>query len=202
MDINTTTLVGRLTADPELRTSAGGTPVCTLRLASNRAPKDGKDQGAVFIDVVSFNRLAEAISENLEQGRQVAVTGRIEFRQWQTDDGSRRSKRYVIANQVQFLAKPASNGSQPEPAYAEGEEPFLVGPRGRAAANDAGRPVPRRPPPPNVAPARPYERGARRWTCRARRDDPPPRGIGQEGPRGLPPGRHRRLLGRRAGAHR
>ena len=124
MDINTATLVGRLTADPELAHTNGGTPVCTLRLASNRAPKDGKDQGAVFIDVVSFGRLAEAVAENLEKGRQVAVIGRIEFRQWKAEDGSPRSKHHIIANQVQFLAKPTSSGSQPEPAYAAGEEPF------------------------------------------------------------------------------
>jgi single-strand DNA-binding protein len=124
MDINTVTLVGRLTADPELRTTNGGTPVCTLRMASNRAPKDGNDQGAVFIDVVSFNRLAEAVAENLAKGRQVAVSGRIEFRQWEAEDGSARSKHYIIANQVQFLAKPAANGAPPEPAYDPGEEPF------------------------------------------------------------------------------
>ncbi len=124
MDINTVTIVGRLTADPELRFTPGGTQVCTLRLASNRAPKDGKDQGAVFIDVVTFNRLAEAVAENLEKGRQVAITGRLEYRQWETPEGSPRSKHEIIANQVQFLARPASNGSQPEPAYAAGEEPF------------------------------------------------------------------------------
>ena len=101
-----------------------GTQVCTLRLASNRAPKDGKDQGAVFVDVVTFNRLAEAVAENLEKGRQVAITGRLEYRQWETPEGSPRSKHEIIANQVQFLAKPASNGSHPEPAYAAGEEPF------------------------------------------------------------------------------
>ncbi len=124
MDINTVTIVGRLTADPELRFTPGGTQVCTLRLASNRTPKDGKDQGAVFIDVVTFNRLAEAVAENLEKGRQVAITGRLEYRQWETPEGSPRSKHEIIANQVQFLAKPASNGPQPEPVYAGGEEPF------------------------------------------------------------------------------
>ncbi len=124
MDINTVTLVGRLTADPELRSTNGGTQMCTLRLASNRAPRDGKDQGAVFVDVVTFGRLAEAVATNLEKGRQVAVSGRIEFRQWEAEDGSPRSKNYIIANQVQFLAKPASRDSQPEPAYAAGEEPF------------------------------------------------------------------------------
>ena len=68
--------------------------------------------------------LAEAVAENLEKGRQVAITGRLEYRQWETPEGSPRSKHEIIANQVQFLAKPASNGSQPEPAYAAGEEPF------------------------------------------------------------------------------
>ncbi|MFN2503027.1 MAG: single-stranded DNA-binding protein [Acidimicrobiales bacterium] len=122
--MNTVTLIGRLTSDPELRTTNGGTPVCTLRLAVNRPPKDGKDQGAVFVDVVSFNRQAEAVAEHLGKGRQVAVTGRLEYRQWEGNDGSPHSNHEVVANQVEFLAKPATNGaSQPEP-YASGEEPF------------------------------------------------------------------------------
>jgi len=124
--MNTVALIGRLTADPELRFTAGGTPVCTVRLAINRPPKDGEDQGAIFIDVVSFGRQAEAVAEHLAKGRQVAVTGRLEYRQWEANDGSPRSKHEVIANQVDFLAKPAgSNGSAaPQPAYAGDEEPF------------------------------------------------------------------------------
>ncbi|MGI9118775.1 MAG: single-stranded DNA-binding protein, partial [Acidimicrobiales bacterium] len=80
--MNTVNLIGRLTADPELRNTNGGTPVCTLRLAINRPPKEGQDQGAVFIDVVSFSRQAEAVAEHLGKGRQIAVTGRLEYRQW------------------------------------------------------------------------------------------------------------------------
>lgn len=91
--MNTVTLIGRLTADPELRSTNGGTPVCTVRLAVNRPRKDGKDQGAVFIDVVSFSRQAEAVAEHLAKGRQVAVTGRLEYRQWEGQDGPRRSER-------------------------------------------------------------------------------------------------------------
>ncbi len=122
--MNTINIIGRLTRDPELDETKGGTAVCRMRLAVPRRKKDGKDQGAVFIDVVTFNRLAEAVAENLEKGRQVAITGRLEYRQWETPEGSPRSKHEIIANQVQFLAKPAGNGSAPEPAYAEGEEPF------------------------------------------------------------------------------
>jgi single-strand DNA-binding protein len=124
--MNTVNLIGRLTADPELRYTNGGTPVCTLRLAVNRPPKDGQDQGGVFIDVVSFSRQAEAVAEHLAKGRQVAVSGRLEYRQWQGDDGP-RSKHEIIANQIDFLAKPASNGNaspEPQRPYADGEEPF------------------------------------------------------------------------------
>ena len=125
--MNTVNLIGRLTADPELRFTSGGTPVCTLRLAVNRPRKDGQDQGAVFVDVVSFSRQAEAVAEHLAKGRQVAVTGRLEYRQWEANDGSPHSKHEVIANQVEFLAKPAANGNgstESQPAYANGEEPF------------------------------------------------------------------------------
>jgi single-strand DNA-binding protein len=123
--MNTVSLIGRLTADPELRTTTGGTPVCTVRLAINRPRKNGQDQGAVFVDVVSFNRQAEAVAEHLAKGRQVAVTGRLEYRQWEAQDGSPRSRHEVVANQIDFLAKPATNGAaESPPAYAEDEEPF------------------------------------------------------------------------------
>ncbi len=123
--MNTVNLIGRLTADPELRHTAGGTPVCTVRLAVNRPRKDGQDQGAVFIDVVSYSRQAEAVAEHLGKGRQIAVTGRLEYRQWEGQDGSPRSKHEVTANQVDFLAKPAANGTtEAQPAYSDGEEPF------------------------------------------------------------------------------
>jgi single-strand DNA-binding protein len=122
--MNTVSLIGRLTADPELRTTNGGTPVCTLRLAVSRPRKDGQDQGAVFVDVVTFNRQAEAVAEHIGKGRQVAVTGRLEYRQWEGADGSPHSKHEVIANQVEFLAKPAGNNQPQPPAYSEAEEPF------------------------------------------------------------------------------
>lgn len=126
--MNTISIIGRLTADPELRHTNGGTPVCTLRLAVNRPRKDGQDQGAVFVDVVSFSRQAEAVAEHLAKGRQVAVTGRLEYRQWEGNDGAPHSRHEVIANQIDFLAKPATNGhTSPEtsPAdTADAEEPF------------------------------------------------------------------------------
>lgn len=119
--MNTVNLIGRLTADPQLRNTNGGTPVCTLRLAVPRPPKDGDEQDAVFVDVTTFSRQAEAVAEHLAKGRQVAVTGRLEYRQWTGEDGSPRSKHEVVAAQIDFLARPAGQ-NQPE---ATGDEDAL-----------------------------------------------------------------------------
>lgn len=122
--MNTVNLIGRTTADPELRFTTGGTPVCSVRLAVNTPPRDGKDQPAMFVDVISFGALAEAISEHVGKGRQLGVSGRLQYRQWEAEDGTTRSKHEVVANQVEFLARPANgNGAEPAPAYTAGEEP-------------------------------------------------------------------------------
>jgi len=115
--MNTINLIGRTTADPELRFTGTGTAVCTFRLAVNTPPRDGKDQPAVFVDVVTFNAQAEAIAGHIAKGRQLAVSGRLSYRQWEAEDGSTRSKHEVIAHHVDFLAKPA-NGNRPEPVPA------------------------------------------------------------------------------------
>jgi len=118
--MNTINLIGRTTADPELRSAVGGTKVCTFRLAVNVPPRDGKDQPAMFVDVVSFGTQAEAIATHVAKGRQVGVSGRLSYRQWEAEDGSPRSKHEVIANQVLFLARPANgNGADAAPAYAD-----------------------------------------------------------------------------------
>ena len=123
--MNTIQLIGRLTRDPELRYTNSGMPTTTLRLAVSRRKKDGEDQGAVYVDVVTFSKQAEAVAEHLSKGRRVAVTGRLEYREWQGQDGSPHSKHEVIADQVEFLdAPPQPATGSGEPAYAVGEEPF------------------------------------------------------------------------------
>ena len=122
--MNTINLIGRTTADPELRFTPSGTPVCKFRLAVNNPPRDGKEQPAMFVDVVSFGPQAEAIAEHVAKGRQLAVSGRLSYQQWDADDGSKRSKHEVVANQVDFLSRPAGNGAEPAPVYAPGEEPY------------------------------------------------------------------------------
>jgi single-strand DNA-binding protein len=90
--VNSVTLVGHLTSDPVLRSLDDGRKVCDMRLAVN----DQRDQPPLFIDVATFGGSAEACARYLIKGRAIAVTGRLIYREWEADDGTRRSKHAVI----------------------------------------------------------------------------------------------------------
>ena len=99
--MNSITLTGRLTADPEVRGTKTGT---AIRLAvQRRRSRDGEDRGAVYVDVVCFGGLAESCGEYLSKGRQVAASGRLEHDEWETEGGERRSRHKVVADEVEFL---------------------------------------------------------------------------------------------------
>jgi single-strand DNA-binding protein len=113
--MNSVNLIGRLTRDPELRETKGGKPVCTMRLAVN-----GVREGDVtYVDVVTFDKQAEACAGHLAKGRHVAVAGRLSYSEWEADDGSKRSKHEVIGR-VKFLS--GRNGSAPPGADASAGE--------------------------------------------------------------------------------
>ncbi len=107
--MNSIQLIGRLTQDPELRETNSGKPVGNLRLAVDRRDRDADP---VYIDVVVWNGLAETCAQYLTKGRQVAVTGRLEYREWTTDDDAKRSKHEVVADQVEFLARPKDDADE------------------------------------------------------------------------------------------
>jgi len=117
--MNQVNLIGRLTRDPELVETKGGTAICNLRLALDRR---NRDDGAVFVDVKAFEGQARACGDHLSKGRQVAVTGRLELDEWEAKDGSgKRSRLYLIGERVQFLARANHNGDdrQQEPPSQE-----------------------------------------------------------------------------------
>jgi single-strand DNA-binding protein len=99
--VNSITLVGNLTSDPILKDLSDGRKVCDMRLAVN----DQKDQPPLFIDVSTFGASAEACAKYLAKGRAIAVTGRLVYREWEADDGTRRSKHHVIGR-VRFGGRP------------------------------------------------------------------------------------------------
>jgi single-strand DNA-binding protein len=116
--MNSINLIGRLTRNPEKRDVSGDTSVVKLRLAIPRRKKNGEDQGAVFIDVTAFGKQADLCTEYLEKGRQVAVSGRLEYSEYRDADNNPRSRHEVIADNVDFLGGGQQPGSD-EPADAE-----------------------------------------------------------------------------------
>jgi single-strand DNA-binding protein len=153
---NTVTLVGNVTRDPELRFTPSGQANATFGLAVNRVWTDRQTnerrEAVSFFDIVCWREMAENASESLHKGARVVVTGRLEQRSWETQDGERRSKIEVIADEVGPSLRwataeirkndrrgptdgsrpvpadtgPAgSSGNQPAPTtYDYGEEPF------------------------------------------------------------------------------
>jgi single-strand DNA-binding protein len=107
--MNSVQLIGRLTRDPELRSTSGGKSVGNLRLAVDRRDRDADP---VYIDVVCWNGLAETCAQYLAKGRQVGVTGRLDYREWDADDGAHRSKHEIIATDVEFLNRPKDHQDQ------------------------------------------------------------------------------------------
>jgi len=114
--INSVVLVGNLTRDPELKALPSGTSVCSLRIAVNDRVKDPTTgewtEKPNYISVDVFGGQAENCAQYLARGRQVAIEGRLRWREWQTQDGQKREAVSVVANNVQFIGprEPAAGG--------------------------------------------------------------------------------------------
>lgn len=109
--MNSISLIGRLTKDPEAR-DANGKTVATLRLAIDRRSRDSEP---VYVDVVAWEKLATTCVEHLGKGHEVAVSGRLDYSEWTDDDGAKHSRHTVVGSQVDFLRRPAAQGdSEPE----------------------------------------------------------------------------------------
>jgi single-strand DNA-binding protein len=110
-NINRVVLVGNLTKDPELRHTPSGTPVCSLRLAVNTRRKDAATgewgEKPNYFDVTVWGNQGENCAQYLSKGRPVAVDGRLEWREWEAQDGSKRQVVEIIADSVQFLGSRA-----------------------------------------------------------------------------------------------
>lgn len=108
--LNKVILLGNLVRDPELRYTPSGTPVATFRLATNQRirHRDEWKDDVCYVDIVTFGRQAETVGEYLSMGSQALVEGRLNWRQWEAQDGQVRGKYDVVANTVQFLSRASS----------------------------------------------------------------------------------------------
>jgi single-strand DNA-binding protein len=101
--MNRVLLTGRLTRDPELRTTAAGKAVVQFALATHEYIGGGKEKSE-FHNVVAWDRLAETCGRYLGKGQQVAIEGRLQTRSWDDDKGARHWRTEIVANHVEMLA--------------------------------------------------------------------------------------------------
>ena len=101
---NSVTLVGNCTRDPELRFTSSGQAVATFGLAVNRRWQNRQtnewEEAVSFFDVTCWQQMAENVAESITKGSRVVVTGRLDQRSWETQDGDKRSKVEVVADEI------------------------------------------------------------------------------------------------------
>ena len=138
-DLNTVSITARLTRDPELRSTAGGTSVANMRVAVNGREKQGEEWGDYpnFFDVTVFGRQAEACDQYLEKGKRVAVEGRLRWREWEDKQGNSRQSVEIVAREVVFISPLGEDGGTPAraPRQVVPDIPVEV-PAGPSAPND------------------------------------------------------------------
>jgi single-strand DNA-binding protein len=106
-NINRVTLTGNLTADPELRFTPAGTPVCRLRVGSTTRRKDATSGEWMdkpnYFDVIAWGTQAQDAERFLAKGSPIAIDGRLQWRQWQAKDGSNQQAVEIVAESIQYL---------------------------------------------------------------------------------------------------
>lgn len=134
--INVVVIMGRLVADPELKTTSAGTNVCTFRIACDRSfVQQGQQRQADFIDVVAWRHNADFLCKHFAKGQLVAVQGRLQTQQYQDRNGNNRTAVEVVAESLSFAGSskkpggqavddggeaPPSSRSDPAPGYSQG----------------------------------------------------------------------------------
>lgn len=148
MDLNKVMLIGRLTRDPESRTTPQGVTVCNFSLATSRTWKD--DQGVTqdrteFHNIVAWRRLGEICAQYLVKGRQIYLEGHLETRNWEDQNGQKRYRTEVIADNMIMLgskgegAKPAGateKETEREPSRQAQGEPAMVAAPAQGVADE------------------------------------------------------------------
>ncbi len=124
--LNCIVLMGRLVADPELRTTTTGKSVCSFRIAVDRGyVKAGEERKADFIPVVAWEGTANFVSRYFSKGSMIAVQGQLQSRQYEDNSGAKRTAYEVLAREVSFCGSKAETGTntafaapaQAAPAY-------------------------------------------------------------------------------------
>lgn len=129
--INCAVIMGRLVADPELRTTQSGISVTSFRVAVDRSyAKPGEDRQADFIDVVAWRQTADFVTRYFHKGSMIAIQGAIQTRSYEDKNGNKRTAVEIVANNVSFCGSKSEQGggarydapAQPAaPSYQSGD---------------------------------------------------------------------------------
>jgi single-strand DNA-binding protein len=124
---NRVLLMGNLTADPELRYTQDGTPVCSFTVAINetyKTPSGEKKENVIFVPITIWRKQAETCAEYLKKGRPVLIEGKLKMNKWTSKEGEKRSKMEVVAQRAQFLGgAPAGERSAGHAPVHQVEQP-------------------------------------------------------------------------------
>lgn len=113
---NLVVLTGRLTADPELKTTQSGISVTSFSIAVDRRYRSGEDRQTDFINIVAWRQTAEFVTKYFKKGSLIGIEGSIQTRKYQDKDGNNRTVFEVVANNVQFVESKRDSAPASEPA--------------------------------------------------------------------------------------
>lgn len=117
--LNVVAIMGRLVADPELRTTPAGHSVCSFRIACDRSyVQQGQERQADFIDIVAWRQQADFVSRYFQKGSMIAVEGSLQTRNYQDKNGNNRTAVEVVANNISFAGAKRQDG-QNAPSYEQ-----------------------------------------------------------------------------------
>ena len=129
LNLNKVVLCGRLTADPELKTTQSGTPVCPFNLAVNRpyrvSDSNSGQPAADFISCVAWKQRAEFIAKYFKKGSSICVTGSIQSRKWTDQQGQNRYATEVVIDDALFVDSKAEGGAAPAETYPTSTGDFV-----------------------------------------------------------------------------
>lgn len=114
---------GRLTADPELKQTQSGVSVCNFTVAVDRSYKNGEEKQTDFFTVVCWRGLADMVSKYFAKGKEILVSGEMQSRKWQDNEGNNRISWEIMANGVDFCGSKSDNGGNSAPTYQVNNAP-------------------------------------------------------------------------------
>ncbi len=157
LSLNKTMLIGNATRDPELKYIPSGQGVCNFSIATNRRFKNAQgdiQEETQYHDLVAWGKLAELISQMVKKGNKVYVEGRLQTRQWDAPDGSKRSRTEVVLEQFVPLTPKNANGAYSDPGFGAQTDTAAT------ATPDETQPVPSAKPAAKTTKEKPTENAA------------------------------------------